>query len=291
MVTELRRERRHSCAMPGLLKLMRPEDTFTPLRLPVIILDISSGGALIRLHPTALKMSPAELRQRSFSLKVANESLSAMRGFVVWVHRTEEMCLLGLQFHKPCDEVGQLAERGAIGREESSQGVPSVPLLYPYKTYCEEPLLLLEGEAYRAEEVHIRSAHGDRFVAPVRNAHFRISVPLGTDAENRFTLCASNSEARSADIEISAWCSPEIESVRNVPRASYRIARDSTDGSPSLGLTFAGTPTQAQEFLVVLRDLLADAPRARMEVRLSIGRDFDPARLKALSRKLQQFGL
>lgn len=291
MVTDLRKERRHSCAMPGLLKLMRPEDTFTPLRLPVIILDISGGGALIRLHPNALKMSPTELRQRSFSLKVANDSLPPVRGFVVWTHRTEEMCLLGLQFHKPCDGVGEMAARGAIGREESSQGVPSVPLLYPYKTHCEEPVLVLEGEAYRAQEVHVRNAAGDQFVVPVRNAFFRIELPLAENGENRFTLCAANSEARSADIEIGVHCSPEPDQRRLGPRASYRITRDPVDGGPSLGLSFSGNVPEAQEFMAVVRDMMLEAPHVRLEVRLSTGRDFDAARLKALSRKLQQFGL
>jgi len=287
MIQEMRKEERHSCAMPGLLKLLRPEDTFTPLRLPVLILDMSANGALIRLHPTALKMPMEELKQRSFSLKVANATLSSLRGFVVWSHRTEEMCLLGLQFHKSCPAVDELARRGAIGSEDSSQQVPSVPLLYPYKTYCEEPSVILEGEAYRATQVVIRTEEGKELIIAVQNAFFRCELPLRQNAENRFTLCAANDDRKSPDVEISVLCAPDPVRTAFQPRATYRVTRDSGEACQSLQISFNGTPREAEDFLRLVPSLLAEGKRNRMEVRVTTGTDFEASRLKALSRKLQ----
>ncbi len=287
MTQELRREERHSCALPGLLKLMRPEDTFTPLRLPVLILDISPIGALIRLHPTALKMPLEEVRQRGFSLKVANASLPAVRGTVAWSHRTDDLCLIGLEFSKECPEVRTLAERGAIGKEESSVGIPSVPLLYPYKTYCEEPLLRVEGEAYRATEIVIRNDDGKELVVPVENAFFRCELPLVQNSENRFFLCAANHVARSPDVEISVICAPDAVRNAYVPRASYRVVRTPGEGAPSLQLSFNGSPEGARELLQIITELTKGADQSKLEVRLTTNREFEAVRLKNLARKLQ----
>ncbi len=287
MTQELRRERRHSCALPGLLKLMRPEDTFTPLQLPVLILDISIHGALIRLHPTALKMPLEQLQQRGFTLKVANAGVPALRGSVAWFHRTEDLCLIGLEFSRECPEVAMLADRGAIGKEESSHGVPSVPLLYPYKTYCEEPVLQIQGEAYRATEIVVRNDDGKELVVPVENAFFKCELPLNQNAENRFHLCAANDVARSPDVEICVMCAPDAVRSAYVPTASYRVSRTPGEGAPSLHLSFNGTPAGAAELLRIVRDLTKDATRTKLEVKLSIGTEFEAARLKNLARKLQ----
>ncbi len=64
--TDRRREPRFSANLPAEVQLLRPEDTFTPMRLPGIISDISERGVRIKVEGLTTRDYLQLIRHRQF---------------------------------------------------------------------------------------------------------------------------------------------------------------------------------------------------------------------------------
>ena len=161
-----RREKRHACSFPGLIKILVPERSLTPISLPV-------RQATIEDDPI--------LSTRYFELKMAHSEVPILRGVVAWSDQSPKATRLGLKFHQPHPELERiLSPEGSRGGQTVMAGAPPLPLpvLDPVAPTTLDPIILLHGEAQEALEIVLRDHNGTEHTAPVRNGRFTIEMTL-----------------------------------------------------------------------------------------------------------------
>lgn len=267
------------------MKVIRPEETFTPLQLPVLIMDISRSGALIRVHPAALHSSLNDLHRMSFSLKLASGRVPSLRGVVVWSQQSEGRYLLGLEFVQQCSELETLVRDGTPGVPE---GAPSAPLVFPHKTQTPEDFVAIEGEAYRASKVRVTSHRGELFLVPVRDGRFKCALPLRDWGENRFAFCGVNGDMVSPEVRIDVRRESKETREAGTPRVPVcQFGNDSVAGRHFVRVQLDVKSLRDREIAEAITELVAELPHLEVEIMLSSPRDEEALALRRFAKRIR----
>ncbi|MDX2176702.1 MAG: PilZ domain-containing protein [Candidatus Sumerlaeia bacterium] len=284
-----RREKRHACSFPGLIKILVPERSLTPISLPVRLVNFSGGGALIEVHSrqATIEDDPI-LSTRYFELKMAHSEVPILRGVVAWTDQSAKATRLGLKFHQPHPELERiLSPEGSRGGQTVMAGAPPLPMpvLDPFAPTTLDPIILLHGEAQEGLEIVLRDHNGTEHTAPVRNGRFTIEMTLAEAGENCFMMFsrAGERKSRRLPVEIAYLSSTDLSSGRFDAHIEPH-----PQGGETLKIDFFGTSSQGESLLVQLAELLARCDSMALTCRVAAREGIDRPAFEQFKRQAQR---
>lgn len=274
-----KREDRITCSFPGLLKILFPEKSFVPTPVPVRVVNLSSGGALVEIHDKSKIDRDTPLPNRFFELKVAHPEIPILRGSIAWSDFSRQNVLLGLSCFERTPELSQLIllSDTAAAIMEGPPPLPT-PVLDPFPPVSREETIVLTGTAPEAIEVLVRSDER-RFSAKVVKGRFEIKLEIGPQQENHFNLRSVAGQRRSRPIPI------RIEYDRHTGRNRFLFNAtrgNDKDGSHIIKVELSGSVRQAERILYRFSQLLAISEHVNFTAELNSPGTFDKRLFEAL---------
>lgn len=277
------REQRLPVSLPGLMKILVPEASFTPISLAVRVVNLSANGAMVEVHDRTKLEETNALANRFFELKVAHPEIPVLRGTVAWSDFSRPNPLMGLSTFERLEQFAAL-----ILADESTKGMHAPPplpppKLQPYPPLVDEPMITLVGEAPEALEV---VARGDekKFTAPVTAGRFELKLELSPTSENHFSLRAYAGQRKSRAVPVRIQY--EMRGVQRVPRGfKVEEPQGETDGRKALTIEFGGSVRHAERILYRFSQLMAPCERVSILARLEAIGGFDKRLVDALKHE------
>ncbi len=273
------RERRLPCNFPGLMKILIPEKSFTPIALPVRVTNISATGAMVEVHDSSKLQRGVAVANRFFELNVAHPEIPTFRGTIAWSDTSRNMPLLGLSSFDYLEEFSKV-----VMADDSTHGIKGPPVLpppelEPFPPRTNDPVVVIRGTAEEALEVVVK---GDRkrFKAPVEEGRFEVQLELQQNAENHLSLRTRAGARKSRAVPIRII----NEQGGVLPKRKYFDTRTRTteDGLHLLDLEFCGNVEQAERILYRFSQLMAASTRISLTAELEAPGSFDKRLFDAL---------
>lgn len=263
-----RREERHTCSLPGLLRILFPERSFVPVALPARVIDFSAGGAMVDVPDGLKKLGTNEgLNSRFFELKIAHKELPDLRGVLAWSETEGTGIRLGLRFHAQCPQLVQMLD--PTGTASQSAAPLPMPVLDPFPPTSLDRKIRLTGEAREALEVVIgrTTASREEVTVPVRGGRFMAEVELTENGGNFFMLRSR------AGLRTSKRLPFEITYISPTSTDAFHFeiesAKDPASGLPLVAVEFSAPTNDAERLFLHVHQLMSMSERISLTARLA----------------------
>lgn len=262
---------RRPCSFPAILRLMLPELTFTPIAMPVRVVDLSPTGARLEIaqldHELYLQ-AIAEPRYVRLEILVPTAEKLQVAGRLVWIEHDATISTVGISISPSREDLARecLPEWDARAATRSNPVLPPSIEHYPVTT-GKSPFKFV-GTAIDAESVIVESTAG-RAEVPVVAGAFTVKVPLALNAYNELKFFARAGEAISDPTPV--WIShqagqPDTQTL--VPgKPIFQDVALAPDGG-SLTIKFKGRPREIGEAMQRLEEVMGLVENCAMHVQL-----------------------
>lgn len=274
-----RDEKRLPCNFPGMLKILIPERSFSPVSLPVRVVNLSATGAMVEVHDGTQVGKEMALANRFFELKVAHPEIPGIRGTIAWSDVKRQNPLLGLSSFEMLEEFSKV-----VLADDSTAGFKAPPPLpapkikaYPPRT--RDAIVTIIGEAPEAIEV-VAKGERKKFKSDVRGGTFELRVELEPDMENHFSLRSYAGARKSRAVPIRIL--NEMQAGPPREKTFHVEVEVNEEGNHLVRLDFCGNVQQSERILYRFSQLMASSERISFSAELESPGGFDRRLYEAL---------
>lgn len=274
-----RRAARFTSLFPGLIRLIFPERSFTPVSIAARVLNLSSGGAMVEVPGESVE-DASGMRGTYCELRIAAGRKVALFGRVARAEAREGKCLLGLMFHRSHPElIGDLVH-GETSEIEPDALLP-FPVLHPFSPLIEEETAMISGDAPDADEVVVENPDGKATAVPVRDGVFRLTLQVEEEGMNTFQIFSRRGSLRSV---------PQKIDLIHVPLTSeefhFSLERsESTATADGVRCEFLGGAGSARDLMESLAELVESSTRVKLTMKAQSPQPFSDELIESIRRR------
>ncbi|MCB2154462.1 PilZ domain-containing protein [bacterium] len=256
-----RGSRRRTCSFPGVLRIMVPEETFTPRTLAVRIVDISLSGARLETrqldepYARVLDRDPRHLRLEALFPRREKTTLT---GKLIWCRYDPEISVLGIQFDEGPEDLTHIFLPENHFETDPDTYCLSPPVLDPFPSVTSRENLLLTGKVAEADIVVLRVGP-EATEIPVTNHRFRAEVPLRVGRSNFFSFTAVREDRSSIPTPVCVLHRPEEEAGQTrLPSGLFDQVQVDPEGQEVV-VRLSGSPGRFVPAIKTLSEVLKHA--------------------------------
>ncbi|MDX1972796.1 MAG: PilZ domain-containing protein [Candidatus Sumerlaeia bacterium] len=278
------REARYPCLFPGMLRVLFPEISFTPLNFAVRVANISCGGALIEIHEGNLEREKQNFEQCLFELRIASGDVPPLYGKIVRSEIKDSAGLFGLRFHRSYPElIGKLVHE-EVGQPKNGSPLLPMPLLDPFAPISDEPTIVISGVAKGATEVIVTSEdNAEQRVSVNPEGQFSVKLHLAHQDFNEFRLRSTNGDQSSSLLPVL------ISYVPLSAEGFHFHLHTGTDshGNHQMVVDYMGSISPATRIVQELSKRMVEAKHARFSMTLTSTKPYAPKDIQELRQDVE----
>jgi hypothetical protein len=190
---------RRPCSIPGMLRILLPEQSFEPQVFAVRVVEISSTGARVetrQLTEELHRLLSLEVRYIRLEILIPARERLVISGKLAWMEYQPDSSQMGISFHPNREDLTSLCmpEWRPQGSDESSFVSPPVVDSYP-PTTSKTPFTFT-GHALDADMVVVKGKT-EEYRVPVESGRFEVTIPLVPGTANELIFVAMVGEMAS----------------------------------------------------------------------------------------------